>query len=537
MSMRSWIRSLFTRPATRPIRKATRRARPSLEALEDRLVPAGFTVNSIGDTGAGSGLLGDLRYCIAQANSTAGDDTITFDSNVFATPQTITLGGTQLELTDTTGQTTITGPGANLLSISGNNLSRVLQVDSLVKASISDLTITKGNAGGSGNGGYGGGVYGCAGSKTTLTNSTVSFNHAIYGGGVDNYGTLELNGCNLSNNTADHGGALENDHGTATLTNCNVSGNTSTWNGGGLYLHRGAQTTLTNCTVSGNKSLGGTRTGGTFEYSRGGGVYNRHSSLTLETCTVSGNSAVGLGGGLFDYDGQTTLKSCTVRNNSAERGAGLFAVQTTIQLVNCTVSGNTTTGGKGGGVYLASYLTAGNATLTNCTISGNSASKGGGLWVGGTWTSVLASATLINCTVSGNRATSGDGGGIGLGSTGRVILGNTIVAGNTAAWSGPDVYGAVTSLGNNLIGISDDSSGWVSSTDLKGTRNKPLNPKLGPLANNGGPTMTMALLPGSPAINKGNNSLIPSGITTDQRGTGHLRIVNGKVDIGAYESA
>src|SRR5262245_10553232 len=103
MTMRSWIRSLFTHPATRPIRRVPRRARLTLEALEDRWVPAGFTVNSIDDTGAGSGLLGDLRYCIAQANSTAGDDTITFDSDVFATPQTIALGGTQLELTDTTG--------------------------------------------------------------------------------------------------------------------------------------------------------------------------------------------------------------------------------------------------------------------------------------------------------------------------------------------------------------------------------------------------------------------------------------------------
>src|SRR5262245_9491264 len=167
MTMRSWIRKLFTRPATRTIRKAPRRTRLSLEALEDRWVPSTFTVLNTNDSGDGS-----LRAAVEAANNTAGPDTIDF-----AVSGTISLGGTQLELTDTTGETTITGPGANLLSISGGGLSRVFQVDNLVIATISKLTITGGNAGGSGNGGYGGGVYGCAGSMTTLKDCTVSYNH------------------------------------------------------------------------------------------------------------------------------------------------------------------------------------------------------------------------------------------------------------------------------------------------------------------------------------------------------------------------
>jgi len=112
MRTHSWIRNLFARRVTRPIRKKPPRARPTLEALEDRWVPSTFTVNSTGDTGTGSGLTGDLRYCIGQANADNQANTIIFDSTVFAKPQTITLSGTQLELSDTAGTQTITGPAA-----------------------------------------------------------------------------------------------------------------------------------------------------------------------------------------------------------------------------------------------------------------------------------------------------------------------------------------------------------------------------------------------------------------------------------------
>src|SRR4029077_10938744 len=111
------------------------------------------------------------------ANMNGGTETITFDKTVFKTPQTITLGGTQLELSDTTGKVTITGPAAGVTVDAGGN-SRVFQVDSLVTASISGMTITGGRVGGYG---YGGGLlnYGTA----TLTNCTVSGNNAYYGGG------------------------------------------------------------------------------------------------------------------------------------------------------------------------------------------------------------------------------------------------------------------------------------------------------------------------------------------------------------------
>ena len=116
---------------------------------------------------------------------------------------------------------------------------------------------------------------------------------------------------------------------------------------------------------------------------------------------------------------------------------------------------------------------------------------------------------------------------------GTVTIGNTILAGNTATTSGPDAFGAFVSEGHNLIGKTDGSTGWISS-DLTGTIAAPLDAMLAPLGYYGGPTATMGLFVGSPAIDAGNNALVPSGITTDQRGT--LRIANGTVDIGAFEA-
>jgi hypothetical protein len=246
MTMRSRIRHLFTRPATRPIRKAPHRLRPALEVLEDRWVPSAIVVNNPTDTPVVGKT--DLRQAIIQANTTGGPETITFDSTVFNTAKTITLAGTQLELSDTTGTETITGPAAGV-TVSGGGNSRVFQVDGLVTASISGLTITGGNTAGNG-----GGLYNLG--TTTLTDCTVSDNSASYGGGLWSSGTATLTNCTVSGNSASGfvgGGGLYN-HGTAMLTNCTVSGNSSGGYGGGLYNSYGSSTTtLTNTIVAGNK--------------------------------------------------------------------------------------------------------------------------------------------------------------------------------------------------------------------------------------------------------------------------------------------
>ncbi len=351
------------------------------------------------------------------------------------------------------------------VTISGNNASRVFQVDANVTASISGLTITDGNPTGGSD-----------------------------GGGLLNDGTVTLTNCTFSNNSAtDGGGGLWNSA-TATLTNVTFSGNTCDFGGGGLDNIGGAAT-LTDCTVSGNSGNGG----------YGGGLAIDGGTLTLSDCTVSGNSA-NRGGGLVEYNaasGTLTLTNTTISGNSALRGGGLEQKGDTATLTNCTVSGNDAEAQSGGGLY-----------------------------------NLAGSLTLTNCTISGNSAASGDGGGLISGGT--VTLGNTIVATNTAGLADPDVEGSVASEGYNLIGKTDGSSGWVAS-DLTGTIASPKNPLLGTLGNNGGPTQTMALLTGSPAIDAGSNSITGLTIpTTDQRGAlrGPAGLNAGStVDIGAYEAS
>jgi len=496
--------------------------RPSVMALEDRRLLSTFTVTNTADSGTGS-----LRYEIGLANSNAGANTIAFDATFFSTPQTITLAGTQLELSNTSGTETITGPAAGV-TVSGGGLSRVFQVDAGVSASISGLTISGGKILGSGGGG---GLYDGRGSTTTLTNCTVSGNSAGVGGGLANVGgTTTLTNCTVSSNSAGFGGGVLTTSfsafsvgGTTVLTNCSVSDNSASLSGGGVCISgvstfgfkSYSTTTLTNCTVSGNSASG------SFGFGYGGGLFTDSlGTTTLTAVTVSGNSAFVGGGGLFN-DGTTTLTNCAISGDSASfNGGGVLNSFGTATLTDCTLSGNSA-GNNGGG--LSNY---GTSTLTSCTVSSNSASlKGGGLANHGT-------ATLTDCTVSGNSTGSyGSGGGL-FNNGGTTTLANTIVAVNTAD-TGPDASGSFTSRGNNLVGETDGSSGWVSS-DLTGTIAHPLNPLLEPLGNYGGPTQTIALYVSSPAIDAGNNALIPAGITTDQRS--QPRIFNGKVDIGAYES-
>jgi Bacterial Ig-like domain (group 3)/MBG domain (YGX type)/Domain of unknown function (DUF4214)/Right handed beta helix region len=349
------------------------------------------------------------------------------------------------------------------------------------------------------NGPHGAGLYNAYDGSATLTNSAVTGNTSSgangSGGGVMSHGNLMMVGSSATGNTAALGGGIYNTSGTATLTNCTISGNFSNKGGAGLYNGSNGTATLTGSTISGNTIIAGGVVSG------GGGIYNSgNSTLTLTNCTISGNSSLTIGGGVLN----------------ANYGVAV--------LTNTTLSGNTATT-NGGGLYNGHHASA---TLTNCTISGNTANSDGG----GMYNATGGSATLINCTISGNSSAN-NGGGV-YSANGTTNIGNSIVALNTAKTSGSDAVGTVVSNGNNLVGVTDGSSGWVSS-DLTGTSAAPLNPLLAPRANYAGPTQTIALLPGSPAIDAGNNALIPSGVTTDQRGL--PRTVNTTVDIGAFESS
>jgi trimeric autotransporter adhesin len=288
--------------------------------------------------------------------------------------------------------------------------------------------------------------------------------------------------------------------------------------------------------------------------SGGGGVANS-GTLTLSSCLVAGNgiaSGFGMGGAIYNL-GTLAINQCTVSNNTAVgasgngNGGGLYNGGPAT-ITDSTFSANTAEGqGPGGGMGGAIFNNpSGTLTISGSTIAGNSVTapsgadfgQGGAIYDAGT-------LTVKNSTISGNSqtGTSTDdfGGGIVVffsGSAGTCTLTNTILAGNTDSGPSPDPDGSgtFTDGGNNLIGISTGIAGITNGVngDRVGTSGAPLNPQLGALANNGGPTQTMLPFGNSPALGAGN----PSGFLstdTDQRGAGFLRLRNGVIDIGAVQ--
>jgi len=234
----------------------------------------------------------------------------------------------------------------------------------------------------------------------------------------------------------------------------------------------------------------------------GGGIRNA-GKLVINDSTISGNSATDFGGGIYTVDGtQTTLNNTTISGNTAKEGGGI-ANKGTLTINRSTISANESHScsrklciGFGGGVI---NFGQGTLTLNNSTLSGNTSVSGGGIFNYGT-------VTINNSTISGNSAA------VGAIVGGSVILQNSIVANSSG---GPNCFGTMTSNGYNLS--SDNSCNFNGPGDLNNT-----DPMLGSLASNGGPTQTMALLPGSPAIDAGNPNGCTDGkgnlLKTDQRG-------------------
>ncbi len=309
------------------------------------------------------------------------------------------------------------------------------------------------------------------------------------GGGIFNSGTLTLTNSTVSENTVrglsrGHGGGIENDNnGSLTLTNSTVSGNTASGCGGGI--DNNGSLTLTNSTVSGN-------TAGLDDESScaGGGIYNDRGAVTLTNSTVSGNTAsvISEGGGIYNDRGAVTLTNSTVSGNTASGSAGGIYNGDTLTLTSSTVSGNTALE-SGGGI-----VNFGAVTLTNSTVSGNTAGLGGGIYND----SDTLTLTLTNSLVNG------------------------------------DCFGNIVSNGYNIESPAN-TCGFDQPTDQPNVTEEELD--LGPLADNGGPTMTHALGPGSVAIDQ-----IPTvdcvdaddkPLTEDQRGK--TRPQGPTCDVGAFE--
>jgi CSLREA domain-containing protein len=243
-----------------------------------------------------------------------------------------------------------------------------------------------------------------------------------------------------------------------------------------------------------------------YGYLRNGGGILNEGTLTISNCTFSHNTSYGVdnteggaGGAIFNSSGSSlTLNNCTLADN----------VATTPEIWGSF-------GGSGGGIY-----NLGSLYISNCTLSGNVAEYGGGIAF------FEASGVIHSCTLTGNGRTSAGANGGGLNIIASALTcSNNIIAGNLIGadgW-GPDVAGYFNSSANNLIGNSSGGSGFSGSDLLN------VDPLLAPLGNYGGRTETCALLPGSPAIDAGENSSAPA---TDQRGQGRV----GAADIGAFES-
>jgi hypothetical protein len=316
---------------------------------------------------------------------------------------------------------------------------------------------------------------------------------------VDSYATVRVAGVMLTNGSGFYGGGIFNDGGTLTVDNCFVIANTA-WRGGGI-LNFGTLTvsaSILSTNVATNNGGGIANFGPlALDHSilsgnsgdNGGAVYNFGAgSLALSYSTLSYNSA-NFGGAIADNGGTVTVDSSTVAYNTALSGGGIAnPYGGTVVVRDSTLAGNTATSAAGGGIANDSGAVL---TVSNSTIAGNAAASGGGIANGGTLTTF-----------------------------------DTILAGNLAP-AGADLSGNLGSLGHNLIGNTTGGSGF-DATDLLN-----VDPRLGPLQYNGGPTQTMALLPGSPALDAGDNTGVPA---FDQRGPGFARIVNGVIDVGAFEA-
>jgi hypothetical protein len=281
-----------------------------------------------------------------------------------------------------------------------------------------------------------------------------------------------------------------------------ISGNTSVV-GGGIYSSDDAEIVRSNLT-------------GNYAYWHGGGIYSFGKLLVRQTTITS--SETGLDGGAIRAIGDVLIDSSTLSGNIANRhGAGVW-----VEVMD--------------GVLL----------IVNSTVSGNAADNdGGGVWI----TGVEAAATIAHSTIVSNRGNNlfGYGGGVFLNS-GSLLINQSIVAKNTAKFgadltsqAGTHLTARYSLIGSNAeSGLNEAPDGTPDENGnlIGGVMFGVIDPKLGPLADNGGLTETHALLPGSPAINAGDlDALMGAGGVPlhDQRGATFIRHYGGRIDIGAFE--
>ncbi len=475
-------------------------------------LPTSFVVVNTNDSGPGS-----LRQAVVEADYAPGL-TITFDPSLAG--QTITL--TSGELPQIISNTTIDAEGVANLAVSGGGNFRVFDVASGATVSITGLMIEDGN------------------SNSGSSDPTINQYDGYFGGAVINQGNLTLVDSTIADSGAESGGGIGND-GTMTLIDSTVTGNSSASHNNGGGIANNGVLTLNGATISNNRSFYGS---GIFNY--GSGLINITNS-TFDGNTVGNYSYQGA----ISNNGTVIITGSTFTNNAGSAGAAIDNQGgATLTLTDSTISGNsvgaginnsgtaTLTGDAILGNLAGGVANSGTLSVTDSTISGNTASgNGGGIdnkylhptnYYGVYSPAVTGVLTVTDSTISGNSAVSG--GGVYNATGAAFTLQNTIIVGNSASSAGPNISGAVTTdNGSNLIGDVSGASGFVA-TDLQNSAYDAPGSVLAPLANNGGPTQTMALVAGSPALAAG----VPIvGVTTDQRGVGRPL---SNTDIGAFQT-
>lgn len=488
-----------------------------------------YAAGVVGNGSAGSCTEAALDTALTQVMGTGG--TVTF--NCGSSPHTITVTSPKMITA------TLTIDGGNLITLSGGGTTTVLELqDRLPLLTLRNLTIADGRANPAGPSGVcrdnacGGGVRGHYRASLTVINSKFLNNRAV---------ATPI---------------------TAPRTNLDFGG-------GAIYMHSGTLT-VSNTEFSGNYA----------QNSAGGAIHLLHSNMTITDSLFDNNQADYYGGAMYtdgtinDASGITSngllyMVRNTFTNNrgKGQGGAGFYymyinrhpnvqAVFDTNRFINNSVTTDIENYAYGGALRVGN----GPTKILNSTFSGNSAQREGGAL----WTGAITQTFIWNSTFYGNRApglnsSEGYGGAIKVASTGGFTIYNSTIANNSAGQNGGGIYNKKgglyiynTLLVNNRLNNRATGGGQNCDVTYAGTNNIQYpqgntactpgipfaNPKLGPLADNGGFTQTLALLVGSPAIDAGKHSYC---LEKDQRGT--FRTFDGNYDgkgicdIGAYEYA
>jgi hypothetical protein len=557
-----------------------RRWRPLVEALEDRLAPAVFNPQPLPDSTTGN----TLRAAVIAADGNGQDNTIDLQAGLYKL--TIKNANDQHENASLTGDLNLTaaghtlviqGAGPDVTVIDANSIDRAFQVSTGVTVVFRNLSIINGVAQDDGS-----------------LNAKAGTTDALGGAILNQGGNVSLDHVRLENDGAVGGDAAAGAPGSDGGVGHNAAGG-AVWTAGGaltvldcIFYSNDAESGAggnggAGLTIGGNGGSAGTAQGGAL-YVGGGAVSVSDSTFAQNTATDRGGGAGGdalfiggnggpggsdQGGAVFMGSGQVLISRSTLLQNntsgafalapggggaaggsggagSPAQGGALYAVGGTLTLSNCTVAQNIAEGGDGS--------KGGNGAVGPGGNGGNGgASQGGAILV-----AAGATLNLHNTTFADNRVGPSSGGSGGSGGTagmagnrgifdgsgvrndgGTVNAASTLFAFSSASFAGglslyvPVFSGNFTTASHNLVDDGTGATGIANGVDgnLVGTAANHIDARLRRLDNYGGPTLTYALSPDSPAIDHGSN---PDGLSTDQRGFGP-RDVNGAADIGAFE--